>query len=380
MTIELAKELIRCRSITPDDAGCQELVAKRLQRAGFKAERLRCEDVDNIWLSHGSGAPVFAFLGHTDVVPTGPVSEWRSDPFTPTERDGFLFGRGAADMKGSVAAMTAALARFASVHTRHPGTVALLLTSDEEGTAVNGTRRMLDHLLDKGLRIKYCLVGEPSSRETIGDVIKNGRRGTLTGQITISGIQGHVAYPQLADNPIHGAAPALAELCATEWDTGNEFYPPTSFQISNVHAGTGADNVIPGSVEILCNFRFSTAVTEQELKDRVDKILNGRKLRYRIDWRPAGQPFLTPGGPLLDAVRRVIRKQNGKAPEVNTAGGTSDGRFVAPTGAEIVELGPVNRTIHKVDECVSIQDLETLSTMYERILEELMKEAVHRDR
>lgn len=376
MTIELAKELIRCRSITPDDAGCQELVAKRLKKAGFNAIRLRCEDVDNIWLNHGRGAPVFAFLGHTDVVPTGPLSEWTSDPFTPTVRDGYLYGRGAADMKGSVAAMATALERYASSNRNHPGTVALLLTSDEEGTAVNGTCKMLEHLINHEVRIQYCLVGEPSSRETVGDVVKNGRRGTLTGQITISGIQGHVAYPQLADNPIHGVAPALAELCAIEWDRGNEFYPPTSFQISNIHAGTGADNVIPGSVEILCNFRFSTAVTEQELKDRVEKILKVRKLRYRVDWRPAGLPFLTPGGALLDTVKGVIQDMNGKVPEVNTVGGTSDGRFVAPTGSEVVELGPVNRTIHKIDECVSIQDLETLSTMYERILEELMKETV----
>lgn len=372
MTIELAKELIGRRSITPDDAGCQDLIARRLERTGFQAIRLRCGDVDNLWLCHGQGTPVFAFLGHTDVVPTGPESDWKSDPFTPTERDGYLYGRGAADMKGSVAAMATALERFVAGHPGHAGTAALLLTSDEEGIAVDGTRRMLEYLAQKDVRIRYCLVGEPSSRESVGDTVKNGRRGSLTGRLIIHGVQGHVAYPHLADNPVHGVAPALVELCATTWDQGNEFYPPTSFQISNFHSGTGADNVIPGSADILFNFRFSTAVTEDDLRQRVEAILARHKLRFQIDWQPAGPPFLTPAGELLDAVRAVVKRMTGKVPEVNTVGGTSDGRFVAPTGAEVVELGPVNRTIHKVDECVRMAELESLSIMYERILEKLL--------
>jgi len=372
MTIELARELIGRRSITPDDAGCQDLIVRRLERTGFQTIRLRCGDVDNLWLCHGHGTPVFAFLGHTDVVPTGPESDWKSDPFTPTERDGYLYGRGAADMKGSVAAMATALERFVAAHPGHAGTAALLLTSDEEGVAVNGTRRMLEHLAQKNVRIRYCLVGEPSSRESVGDTVKNGRRGSLTGRLIIHGVQGHVAYPHLADNPVHGVAPALVELCATTWDQGNEFYPPTSFQISNFHSGTGADNVIPGSADILFNFRFSTAVTGDDLRQRVEAILARHKLRFQIDWQPASPPFLTPAGELLDAVRAVVKRMTGKVPEVNTVGGTSDGRFVAPTGAEVVELGPVNRTIHKVDECVRMAELESLSIMYERILEQLL--------
>ena len=372
MTIELAKELIKRRSVTPEDAGCQHVIASRLQRVEFSAEHLHYGEVDNLWVTHGRGSPVVALLGHTDVVPTGPVSAWTSDPFVPVIRDGHLHGRGAADMKGSVAAMTTALERFVSRHPRHKGTVALLLTSDEEGEAQNGTRRVIEHLTGKGARIDYCLVGEPSSRDRLGDSIKNGRRGSLTGLLTVQGVQGHVAYPHLADNPIHRVAPALTELCATQWDRGNEHYPPTSFQISNMHGGTGADNVIPGAVEILFNFRFSTALNEAEISKRVTQLLDRHGLKYRLDWRPASQPFLTPSGRLLDTVKQVVREFTGQDPELSTGGGTSDGRFVAPAGAEVVELGPLNRTIHKVDECVDVRDLEILSSMYEKILGRLL--------
>lgn len=372
MTIELAKELIRRRSVTPEDAGCQHVIAARLQRIAFSAEHLRYGEVDNLWIAHGRGSPVVTLLGHTDVVPTGPASAWTSDPFVPEIRDGHLYGRGAADMKGSVAAMTTALERFVARRPKHTGTAALLLTSDEEGEAQNGTRKVVEHLTGKGTRIDYCLVGEPSSRDKLGDSIKNGRRGSLTGQLTVHGVQGHVAYPHLADNPIHSAAPALAELCATEWDRGNAYYPPTSFQISNVNGGTGADNVIPGAVEILFNFRFSTALNEDEISKRVTQLLDRHGLKYRLDWRPASQPFLTPSGRLLDAVKQVVQEFTGLAPELSTGGGTSDGRFVAPAGAEVVELGPLNRTIHKVDECVNVNDLETLSSMYEKILERML--------
>jgi succinyl-diaminopimelate desuccinylase len=367
MTLELACELIRRRSLTPDDAGCQALIAGRLARAGFTTEILRFGEVDNLWLTHGSGAPLFVFLGHTDVVPTGPECEWTSAPFEPVVRDGFLYGRGAADMKGSVAAMVTALERFVSGHAQHRGTVALLLTSDEEGIGVDGTKRVIERLVAQGTHIDWCLVGEPSSLESVGDTIKNGRRGSLTGLLTVYGVQGHVAYPSLADNPIHRVLPPLAELCATEWDRGNEFYPATTFQVSNISAGTGADNVIPGSLEVIFNFRYSTSVTEEQLAERVERVLNGAGLRYQLEWLPGSRPFLTPSGPLLDVVRDTIRELTGRTTNVATTGGTSDGRFVAPTGAEVIELGPVNRTIHKVDECVRVEDLDVLSLMYERI-------------
>jgi succinyl-diaminopimelate desuccinylase len=370
--LELAKDLIRRRSVTPDDAGCQRLIAQRLEESGFSARHLRFGSVDNLWVSHGAGAPVFAFLGHTDVVPTGPVQNWRSDPFEPVVRDGLLYGRGAADMKGSVAAMVTALGRFIAANPGHRGTVALLLTSDEEGEAVDGTRRVVEQLAADGVKIDWCLVGEPSSHEFLGDVIKNGRRGSLTGRLIVEGVQGHVAYPHLADNPIHRCAPAIAELCGTEWDRGNEHYPPTSFQISNIHAGTGADNVIPGSVEVLFNFRFSTALSPEVIRQRVQEVLERRGLRYRIDWQRANLPFLTPGGELLATVQQAVLEECGRRPGTSTAGGTSDGRFIAPTGAEVVELGPINHTIHKVDECVSIADLQTLARIYEKILARLL--------
>lgn len=372
MTIELAQELIRRRSVTPEDGGCQQLIGERLARAGFRVEHLKYGAVSNLWAVHGSGKPLLALLGHTDVVPTGPVQEWKHDPFAARIENGLLCGRGAADMKGSVAAMVTALERFVAAQPNHPGTAALLLTSDEEGVAVDGTRRVVEKLKADGVRIDYCLVGEPSSRERLGDTIKNGRRGSLTGLLRVHGTQGHVAYPQLADNPVHRAAPALAELCAIEWDRGNEFYPPTSFQVSNVHAGTGADNVIPGRMELLFNFRYSTCVTAEQLRERVEALLRRHGLRFDIDWQPPGMPFLTASGRLLDAVKAELQASLGREPEVNTVGGTSDGRFVAPTGAEVVELGPLNRTIHKVDECVSVADLETLSGIYERIAGRLL--------
>jgi len=372
MTLELAKELISRKSVTPEDDGCQALIAERMARAGFKARHLPFGKVSNIWLTHGSGKPLFAFLGHTDVVPTGPLKLWTSDPFKPEIRDGKLYGRGAADMKGGVAAMVTALERFAIAHPDHRGTIALLLTSDEEAEAADGTRRVIEQLVAENVKIDWCLIGEPSSLEKVGDSIKNGRRGTQTALLRVLGTQGHVAYPHLADNPVHRAAPALAALCATEWDRGNEHFPPTSFQISNVRAGTGADNVIPGHFDVLFNFRFSTAVTPKELRARTEKLLREHGLRFEIDWRTPGPPFLTPSGKLLDAVKQTIRNELGVEPHVNTAGGTSDGRFVAPTGAEIVELGPINRTIHKVDECVGVDELKTLSGIYERILQTLL--------
>ncbi|MBI1733503.1 MAG: succinyl-diaminopimelate desuccinylase [Gammaproteobacteria bacterium] len=376
MTLNLAKELIRRRSLTPDDAGCQQLIARRLEQAGFRERHLRFGSVDNLWITHGNGAPVFAFLGHTDVVPTGPVQAWQSDPFEPVLRDGLLYGRGAADMKGSVAAMVVAMEKFAAAHPEHRGTLALLLTSDEEGDAVDGTRRVVEQLTAEGVKIDWCLVGEPSSHEILGDTVKNGRRGSLTGTLIVEGVQGHVAYPQLADNPVHRSAPALAELCAITWDQGNEHYPPTGFQISNIHAGTGADNVIPGMLEVLFNFRFSTALTPEQIQKRMDTVLTRHNLRYRIRWGPANMPFLTRAGALLEAVQETVAAECGRRPQLSTAGGTSDGRFIAPTGAEVVELGPVNRTIHKVDECVSVADLETLTRMYEKIAGRLLTRTV----
>ena len=372
MTLDLAMGLIRRRSLTPEDAGCQQLIAERLQPLGFHAGHMRFGGVDNLWITHGRGAPVFAFLGHTDVVPTGPLQDWQCDPFEPVVRDGMLYGRGAADMKGSVAAMTVALEKFVKAHPAHRGTVALLLTSDEEGDAADGVCRVVERFTREGVKIDWCLVGEPSSHEVLGDVVKNGRRGSLTGTLIVDGVQGHVAYPHLADNPVHRSASALAELCATEWDRGNEHYPPTSFQISNIHAGTGADNVIPGHMEVVFNFRFSTALTPDAIKQRVEALLSRHGLGYRLQWRPANLPFLTQGGALLQAVNATVAAECGKPPEASTAGGTSDGRFIAPTGAEVVELGPVNRSIHKVNECVSVADLETLTNMYEKIMQRLL--------
>ncbi len=375
MTLALTKELIARASVTPDDAGCQQLLGERLQETGFNVTHLPCADVSNLWATHGRGAPVFTFLGHTDVVPPGAAADWDSPPFAPEERDGYLYGRGAADMKGSVAAMVVALERFVANHPQHHGTVSLLLTSDEEGLAVNGTKKVVEYLERNDIGIDWCLVGEPCSDTVLGDVVKNGRRGSLSGVLTVTGIQGHTAYPALAKNPVHLLSPALLELTQKVWDAGNAHYPPSSFQISNIHAGAGAENVIPGTAQVSFNLRFSTEWTEQRLKAAITALLDRYKLDYDLRWRPCSQPFLTQSGPLLDAARDAIKEVCGITPQLSTAGGTSDGRFIAPTGAEVAELGPVNATIHKVNECVRSADLERLPHLYENILTRLMTEA-----
>ena len=371
-TLDLAIELISRPSVTPKDEGCQNLLAERLAPLGFKAEHLRFDDVDNLWLRKGTSSPVFCFAGHTDVVPTGPLEAWTSPPFQPEIRDGFLYGRGAADMKGSIAAFTVACENFLNKHPNHQGSIAYLITSDEEGPSINGTVKVVDVLEQRQEKIDWCLVGEPSSSCCVGDVVKNGRRGSLNGVLTVIGQQGHVAYPQLADNPIHRAAPALAELVSIEWDKGNEFFPPTSFQISNIKAGTGANNVIPGTMRVEFNFRFSTEQTEAGLRAQVEAIFNKHGFQYDLQWSLSGQPFLTERGALVDAGVQAIQAVNGLNTELSTSGGTSDGRFIAPTGAQVMELGPVNKTIHKVNECVSIEDLDALTVIYEKILERLL--------
>ena len=372
MTLALAGELIARPSVTPEDAGCQQLLAGRLQRCGFTITHLPCADVANLWATHGQGAPVFTFLGHTDVVPPGPETDWESPPFVPEERDGHLYGRGAADMKGSIAAMVTALERFVANNPGHKGTISLLLTSDEEGIAVNGTKKVVDYLTCNDVAIDWCLVGEPCSDKTLGDVVKNGRRGSLSGVLTVSGIQGHTAYPALARNPVHLFAPALVELTQKVWDEGNAHYPPSSFQVSNVRAGAGAENVTPAAAEVSFNLRFSTEWTEPGLKAAITELLNRHELDYDLLWRPCSQPFLTRSGQLLDAVQDAVTEICGINPQLSTAGGTSDGRFIAPTGAEVVELGPVNATIHKANECVRSADLDTLSHLYENVLTRLM--------
>ncbi len=374
-TLELAMELIRRPSLTPEDAGCLPLLAERLEAVGFACTPLRFDEVDNLWARRGRGQPLLCLAGHTDVVPTGPLEHWSSPPFEPTLKDGMLHGRGAADMKGSLAAMVTAAERFCKAHPEHRGSLAFLLTSDEEGPSVNGTVKVVEWLCERGEAIDWCLVGEPSSSREVADVIKNGRRGSLGCRLRVLGSQGHVAYPQLADNPVHRFAPALAELTGIRWDEGNAFYPPTSLQVSNIHAGTGADNVIPGELEILFNFRFSTEVSAEELKRRVRELLDRHELACTLEWKLSGQPFLTPAGELLDATREAIREGTGREAELSTDGGTSDGRFIAPTGAQVVELGPLNATIHKVDECVSVADLETLSRIYEGIMTRLLVRA-----
>jgi succinyl-diaminopimelate desuccinylase len=372
-TLTLAKDLISRASVTPEDGGCQKLITARLEKIGFKSEHLCFAEVDNLWITHGNGAPYLIYVGHTDVVPTGPLENWTSDPFQPEVRDGYLYGRGAADMKGSVACMVTARERFIKDHAEHKGTVGMLLTSDEEGPSINGTLKVVDYLNSKNIKIDWCLVGEPTCIKSVGDVIKNGRRGSLGATLKVYGIQGHVAYPHLSSNPIHLVSPALVELSNIVWDNGNEFYPPTTFQISNIHAGTGADNVIPGHVEIMFNFRFSTEVTHEELRNRVEQLLDNYQLSYDIEWKLSGEPFLTPKGKLLDAVLVSVKEITGNNPEISTSGGTSDGRFIAPTGAEVVELGPVNASIHKIDENVKVEDLEILSRIFEKILIKLIK-------
>lgn len=371
-TLDLTLALMREPSVTPFDANCQTLMIDRLERIGFRVERLRFGDVDNFWARRGDVSPVLAFAGHTDVVPTGPVENWSVQPFAPEIRDGMLIGRGAADMKGSLAAMVVACERFVAAHPDHTGSIAFLITSDEEGVAINGTVKVVEHLEARAEKITWALVGEPSSSERLGDVIKNGRRGSLNGVLTVIGIQGHVAYPQKADNPIHRAAPALAELTAEVWDHGNDFFPATSFQISNIGAGTGANNVIPGELKVVFNFRFSTEVTEVELRERTEAILKKHGLLYKLDWSLSGHPFLTAKGELVSAAVESIRDICGIETELSTSGGTSDGRFIAPTGAQVLELGPLNATIHKVNEEVRAADLDTLTDIYERILVKLL--------
>ncbi len=371
-TLQLAEALIARRSVTPDDAGCQALLAAWLEPLGFSTTHLRFGEVDNLWARHGTGTPLFVFAGHTDVVPPGPLEDWASDPFTPTLRDGLLFGRGAADMKSSIAAMVTACARFLSAQPLHPGSLAFLITSDEEGPSVDGTVKVVEWLEARGEKIDWCLVGEPSCRSRVGDTIKNGRRGSLNADLKVHGLQGHVAYPQLADNPIHRMLPALAELTAVVWDNGNEHFPPTSFQISNIHAGDGTVNVIPGTLELRCNWRFSTESSADGIRARTREILDRHGLRYDLDWHLSGQPFLTPAGRLVDATRAAVSAVTGIDTELSTTGGTSDGRFIAPAGAQVVELGPVNASIHKVNECVDIGELEQLSVIYENILVNLL--------
>ncbi|MBB3277477.1 MULTISPECIES: succinyl-diaminopimelate desuccinylase [unclassified Pseudoxanthomonas] len=370
--VELSSELIRRHSVTPDDAGCQQVLATRLTAAGFSCESLRFGDVENLWATHGSGAPVLVLLGHTDVVPPGPLDAWTSDPFIPTLRDGVLYGRGAADMKCSVAACTIALERFVDAHPDHPGTVALLVTSDEEGDALDGVKLVAETFRERGQRIDWCITGEPSSKEVLGDLLRVGRRGTLTGTLSVRGVQGHVAYPHKALNPIHKALPALAELAARVWDDGYETFPPTSLQISNINAGTGASNVIPGELKLVFNLRFNPSWTAARLEEEIESVLRRHELDYAVHWHRGGEPFYTPEGHLRATARQVLAEFSGAPPEESTAGGTSDARFIAPLGAECIEIGPVNASIHKVDENIVVAELEALPGLYQRLLERLL--------
>ncbi|MBK1719809.1 succinyl-diaminopimelate desuccinylase [Thiocystis violacea] len=374
-TLELACDLIRRPSLTPDDQGCQALMAERLAALGFRIEPMPFGEVTNLWARRGTAAPVFCFAGHTDVVPTGPLDQWDSDPFAPTIRDGRLYGRGAADMKGSLAAMITAVEAFVAEHPDHRGSIAFLVTSDEEGPSIEGTVKVIERLQQRGETIDYALVGEPSSRERLGDSIKNGRRGSLSGFLTIHGKQGHVAYPHLAKNPFHAGARALAALCEEVWDAGNDHFPPTSFQIANLNMGTGADNVIPGRLEAQFNLRFSTELDPETIKHRVQRILDRGDFAYDIRWRLSGHPFLTPAGELVEAARAAIRAVTGVETQLSTGGGTSDGRFIAPTGAQVVELGPLNATIHQANECVGVEELDQLSHIFGQLLQGLLAPA-----
>jgi len=371
-TLELTHDLIARASVTPADEGCQELMARRLSRIGFCVERLRYGNVDNLWARRGDARPLLCFAGHTDVVPTGPLEEWRSDPFKPAIREGLLYGRGAADMKSGLAAMLTAAESFVAEHPDHRGAVAFLITSDEEGPSVDGTRRVIETLRERGERIDWCIVGEPSSENTIGDTIKIGRRGSLSGRLTVHGVQGHIAYPQFAENPIHSFAPALAELSSRVWDQGNEHFQPTTFQVSNLNAGTGAPNVIPGELKARFNLRYSPVQTLDELKRSVEEVLTRHQLKYTLEWYVSGEPFYTPPGPLSTAVCAAVRAVTGREPTLSTGGGTSDGRFISPMGAQVVELGVVNASIHKVNECVRIEDIDTLHAIYLQTLRNLL--------
>ncbi len=370
-TLQLAKDLISIASVTPNDKGCQRLMTDRLKKVGFEIDDLKFGEVDNFWAKHGNNTPVFVFAGHTDVVPVGP--NWKTDPFEPTVIDGMLYGRGTADMKGSLAAMITATERFVTDFPDHKGSIGYLITSDEEGPAIDGTVKVCEYLNNKGQNVDYCLVGEPSSTNQLGDVMKNGRRGSLNGSLTLIGKQGHIAYPHLANNPIHLLAPALNSLIAEVWDEGNEYFPKTSFQVSNIHSGTGVTNVIPGTVEIMFNFRYSSESTYEYLQKRVEDILDTHGLEYKIDWNHSGYPFLTPKGDLVSACMQAVKTVKDIDSELSTSGGTSDGRFIAPIlNAQVVELGPLNATIHQVDECVSVQDLEDLSEIYYQILKNIL--------
>ncbi|TQP17027.1 succinyl-diaminopimelate desuccinylase [Vibrio cholerae] len=370
--LALAKDLISRQSVTPADAGCQDLMIERLKALGFEIESMVFEDTTNFWARRGTQSPLFVFAGHTDVVPAGPLAQWHTPPFEPTVIDGFLHGRGAADMKGSLACMIVAVERFIAEHPDHQGSIGFLITSDEEGPFINGTVRVVETLMARNELIDMCIVGEPSSTLAVGDVVKNGRRGSITGDLKVKGTQGHVAYPHLANNPVHKALPALAELASTQWDEGNAYFPPTSFQIPNLQAGTGASNVIPGEFDVQFNFRFSTELTDEEIKRRAHSVLDAHGLDYDVKWTLSGQPFLTDTGELLAAVVAAVEEVNHQAPALLTTGGTSDGRFIAQMGAQVVELGPVNATIHKVNECVRIADLEKLTDMYQKTLNHLL--------
>jgi len=372
--IALTAELIRCPSVSPEDHGCLDLLCPRLEKLGFSNERLRFAPVENLWAKHGSGSPVLCFAGHTDVVPTGPREEWQTDPFEPTIKDGILYGRGAADMKSGLAAMIVATERFIAKHPKHKGTLAFLLTSDEEGPSIDGTRRVMEVLEGRKERIDWCMVGEPTSSDKLGDTVKIGRRGSLSGKLTVHGVQGHVAYPHLADNPVHAVAPALAELSSRIWDKGNQFFQPTTFQVSNISAGTGAPNVVPGELKLRFNIRFSTEQNVEKLQQTITEIFDRHKVNYTIEWFVSGLPFFTPPGVLSQAVQQSIKEHTGLSAELSTTGGTSDGRFIAPTGAQVVELGVINASIHKVNESVRIADIETLAKMYERVMELLLAE------
>ena len=367
-TLELSLQLLRQPSVTPIDHNCQNIIADRLEKIGFNIESMRFEDVDNLWARKGTELPVLCFAGHTDVVPTGSLNDWNSDPFVPEIRDGKLYGRGSADMKTALAAMVVASERFIAQHPQHKGSIAFLITSDEEGPSVNGTVKVVEALEARQEKMTWCLVGEPSSTHQLGDIVKNGRRGSLNAKLTVKGKQGHVAYPHLAINPIHTASAALTELCERVWDQGNEYFPATSFQISNISAGTGATNVVPGSMQVLFNFRYSTEVTAEELKARSLEILDRHQVDYDIEWTLSGLPFLTPVGKLVTAAKNAIRNVTGIETELSTSGGTSDGRFIAPTGAQVLELGVLNASIHQIDEHVNVADLEPLAEIYEQIL------------
>jgi len=371
-TLDLAKQLIAIPSVTPDDKGCQEIIASRLKNIGFEIENLRFGEVDNLWARLGTSEPLLVFAGHTDVVPTGPVEQWSHDPFAPTIVDKVMYGRGTADMKSSIAAMVCACEKFAASTTEPKGSMAFLITSDEEGPAVDGTVKVIEWLEQRGDKIDWCLVGEPSSTNTVGDVVKNGRRGSIGARLTIKGVQGHIAYPHLAKNPIHQFTPVLSDLVNETWDNGNEFFPPTSFQISNINAGTGATNVIPGTVDVLFNLRYSTEITHETIKSRIHAILDKHDIDYDIKWEHSGKPFLTPKGELVNAIQASIKNVCGIDAELSTAGGTSDGRFIAPTGAQVVELGPVNESIHKIDEHINVTELDQLTEIYSDILKRLL--------